>query len=158
MKGKPDVAMTGNGLLAGLVGVTAGCFAVTTVGATIIGAVSGLLVVLSSQFFDKIKVDDPVGAISVHGVCGAFGAIAVGLFSNESVDGVVSKGLFYGGGTDQLVSQIIGVVAIAVFVLISTTILFAVLKATVGLRVSEEEEIIGLDLFEHGTLGYGKDA
>jgi Amt family ammonium transporter len=158
MKGKPDVAMTGNGLLAGLVGVTAGCFAVTTVGATIIGAVSGLLVVLSSQFFDKIKVDDPVGAISVHGVCGAFGAIAVGLFSNESVDGVISKGLFYGGGTDQLVSQIIGVVAIAVFVLISTTILFAVLKATVGLRVSEEEEIIGLDLFEHGTLGYGKDA
>jgi len=158
LKGKPDVAMTGNGLLAGLVGVTAGCFAVSTVGAIIIGAFSGLLVVLAVNFFDKIKIDDPVGAISVHGVCGAFGTIAVGLFSNESIDGVISKGLFYGGGTDQLVSQIIGVVSIAVFVLLATTILFAVLKATMGLRVSEEEEIIGLDISEHGALGYGLDA
>lgn len=158
LKGKPDVAMTGNGLLAGLVGVTAGCFAVSTVGAVIIGAVSGLLVVLSVSFFDKMKIDDPVGAISVHGVCGAFGTIAVGLFSNESSDGFIAKGLFYGGGTDQLVSQIIGVAAIAAFVLISTTILFAVMKATIGLRVSEEEEIVGLDIFEHGSLGYGKDA
>lgn len=157
LKGKPDVAMTGNGLLAGLVGITAGCFAVSTIGAVIIGAVSGLLVVLSVNFFDKMKIDDPVGAISVHGVCGAFGAIAVGLFSNESSDGFIAKGLFYGGGTDQLVSQIIGVAAIAVFVLISTTILFAVMKATIGLRVSEEEEIVGLDIFEHGSLGYGKD-
>ena len=157
MKGKPDVAMTGNGLLAGLVGVTAGCFAVTTVGATIIGAVSGLLVVLSVNFFDKMKIDDPVGAISVHGVCGAFGTIAVGLFSNESSDGFIAKGLFYGGGTDQLVSQIIGVAAIAAFVLVAATILFSVMKATIGLRVSEEEEIVGLDIFEHGSLGYGKD-
>ena len=157
MKGKPDVAMTGNGLLAGLVGVTAGCFAVSTIGAVIIGAVSGLLVVLSVNFFDKIKIDDPVGAISVHGVCGAFGTIAVGLFSNESSDGVIAKGLLYGGGTDQLVSQIIGVSSIAVFVLITTTILFAVLKATIGLRVSEEEEIVGLDISEHGALGYGLD-
>lgn len=157
MKGKPDVAMTGNGLLAGLVGVTAGCFAVTTIGATIIGAVSGLLVVLSVNFFDKMKIDDPVGAISVHGVCGAFGTIAVGLFSNESSDGFIAKGLFYGGGTDQLVSQIIGVAAIAAFVLVAATILFTVMKATIGLRVSEEEEIVGLDIFEHGSLGYGKD-
>jgi ammonium transporter, Amt family len=157
MKGKPDVAMTGNGLLAGLVGVTAGCFAVTTVGATIIGAVSGLLVVLSVNFFDKMKIDDPVGAISVHGVCGAFGTIAVGLFSNESSDGFIAKGLFYGGGTDQLVSQIIGVAAIGAFVLVAATILFSVMKATIGLRVSEEEEIVGLDIFEHGSLGYGKD-
>ena len=158
LKGKPDVAMTGNGLLAGLVGITAGCFAVSTIGAVIIGAVSGLLVVLSVNFFDKMKIDDQVGAISVHGVCGAFGAIAVGLFSNESSDGFIAKGLFYGGGSDQLVSQIIGVAAIAAFVLISTTILFAVMKATIGLRVSEEEEIVGLDIFEHGSLGYGKDA
>jgi ammonium transporter, Amt family len=158
LKGKPDVAMTGNGLLAGLVGITAGCFAVSTIGAVIIGAVSGLLVVLSVNFFDKMKIDDPVGAISVHGVCGAFGTIAVGLFSNESSDGFIAKGLFYGGGSDQLVSQIIGVAAIAAFVLISTTILFAVMKATIGLRVSEEEEIVGLDIFEHGSLGYGKDA
>jgi len=158
VKGKPDVAMTGNGLLAGLVGVTAGCYAVTTVGATIIGAISGLLVVWSVHLFDKFKIDDPVGAISVHGVCGAFGTIAVGLFSNESSEGFISKGLFYGGGTDQLMSQIIGVVAIGVFVLVTTTILFAVIKRTMGLRVSAEEELAGLDMFEHGSLGYGQDA
>jgi Amt family ammonium transporter len=158
VKGKPDVAMTGNGLLAGLVGVTAGCYAVTTVGATIIGAISGLLVVWSVHLFDKFKIDDPVGAISVHGVCGAFGTIAVGLFSNESSEGFISKGLFYGGGTDQLVSQIIGVVAIGTFVLVATTILFAVIKRTIGLRVSAEEELAGLDMFEHGSLGYSQDA
>ena len=158
VKGKPDVAMTGNGLLAGLVGVTAGCYAVTTVGATIIGAISGLLVVWSVHLFDKFKIDDPVGAISVHGVCGAFGTIAVGLFSNESSEGFISKGLFYGGGTDQLVSQIIGVVAIGTFVLIATTILFAVIKRTIGLRVSAEEELAGLDMFEHGSHGYSQDA
>jgi Amt family ammonium transporter len=158
VKGKPDVAMTGNGLLAGLVGVTAGCYAVTTVGATIIGAISGLLVVWSVHLFDKFKIDDPVGAISVHGVCGAFGTIAVGLFSNESSEGFISKGLFYGGGTDQLVSQIIGVVAIGAFVLVASTILFAVIKRTMGLRVSAEEELAGLDMFEHGSLGYGQDA
>ena len=158
VKGKPDVAMTGNGLLAGLVGVTAGCYAVTTVGATIIGAISGLLVVWSVHLFDKFKIDDPVGAISVHGVCGAFGTIAVGLFSNESSEGFISKGLFYGGGTDQLVSQIIGIVAIGTFVLVATTILFAVIKRTMGLRVSAEEELAGLDMFEHGSHGYSQDA
>ena len=155
--GKTDVAMTGNGLLAGLVGITAGCFAVTTVGSLIIGAVSGVLVVYAVAFFDKIKVDDPVGAISVHGVCGVFGTIAVGLFSNEEVEGVVAKGLFYGGGTDQLVSQIIGVVAVAAFVLVTSVILFAIIKATVGLRVSEQEEREGLDVHEHGSPGYGSD-
>lgn len=155
--GKTDVAMTGNGLLAGLVGITAGCFAVTTVGSLIIGVVSGVLVVYAVAFFDKIKVDDPVGAISVHGVCGAFGTIAVGLFSNEDIEGVVKKGLFYGGGTDQLVTQIIGVVAVAAFVLVTSVILFAVIKATVGLRVSEQEEREGLDVHEHGSPGYGSD-
>ena len=155
--GKTDVAMTGNGLLAGLVGITAGCFAVTTVGSLIIGAVSGVLVVYAVAFFDKIKVDDPVGAISVHGVCGVFGTIAVGLFSNEEVEGVVAKGLFYGGGSDQLVSQIIGVVAVAAFVLVTSVILFAIIKATVGLRVSEQEEREGLDVHEHGSPGYGSD-
>ena len=155
--GKTDVAMTGNGLLAGLVGITAGCFAVTTVGALIIGAVSGVLVVFAVAFFDKIKVDDPVGAISVHGVCGLFGTIAVGLFSNEEVDGFVAKGLFYGGGTDQLVSQIIGAVSVAVFVLVTSIILFGIIKATVGLRVSEQEEREGLDVHEHGSPGYGSD-
>ena len=157
-RGKPDVAMAGNGLLAGLVGVTAGCYAVTTVGAVIIGAISGLLVIGSVHMFDKFKIDDPVGAISVHGVCGVFGTIAVGLFSNESSEGFISKGLFYGGGTDQLVSQIIGVLGISAFVLVASTILFAVIKRTMGLRVSPEEELAGLDMFEHGSLGYGQDA
>jgi Amt family ammonium transporter len=156
-RGKPDVAMAGNGLLAGLVGVTAGCYAVTTVGAVIIGAISGLLVIGSVHMFDKFKIDDPVGAISVHGVCGVFGTIAVGLFSNESSEGFISKGLFYGGGTDQLVSQIIGVLGIGAFVLVASTILFTVIKRTMGLRVSPEEELAGLDMFEHGSLGYGQD-
>ncbi len=152
--GKPDVAMTGNGLLAGLVGVTAGCWAVNGLGATIIGAIAGAIVVYSVFFFDRVRIDDPVGAVSVHGVCGAFGAIAVGLFSATEADGVVKKGLFYGGGADQLVSQIIGVVAIAVFVLVTTGILFGILKATVGLRVDEQEEREGLDIHEHGVPGY----
>ena len=155
--GKTDVAMTGNGLLAGLVGITAGCYAVSTIGALIIGLVSGLIVVFAVSFFDKIRVDDPVGAISVHGVCGAFGTIAVGLFSNEESEGFIAKGLFYGGGTDQLVSQIIGVVAVAAFVFVASTIMFAVIKATIGLRVSEQEEREGLDVHEHGSPGYGSD-
>jgi len=105
-------------------------------------------------FFDKIRIDDPVGAVSVHGVCGAFGTIMVGLFSAKESEGVVKKGLFYGGGTDQLVSQIIGVVSVAAFVLVTAWILFSVLKATVGLRVDEQEEIEGLDVHEHGFSGY----
>jgi Amt family ammonium transporter len=155
--GKPDVAMTGNGLLAGLVGVTAGCWAVNGLGAIVIGALAGVIVVFSVIFFDRIRIDDPVGAVSVHGVCGAFGTLAVGLFSATEVDGVVKKGLFYGGGADQLVSQLIGVVSIAAFVLITTTILFSVLKATVGLRVGEQEEREGLDTHEHGVPGYTHD-
>jgi Amt family ammonium transporter len=155
--GKTDVAMTGNGLLAGLVGITAGCYAVTTIGALIIGLVSGVIVVFAVSFFDKIKVDDPVGAISVHGVCGAFGTIAVGLFSNEESEGFIAKGLFYGGGTNQLVSQVIAVVAVTAFVFVVSTVMFTVIKATVGLRVSEQEEREGLDVHEHGSPGYGSD-
>lgn len=155
--GKTDVAMTGNGLLAGLVGITAGCYAVTTIGALIIGLVSGAIVVYAVGFFDKIKVDDPVGAISVHGVCGAFGTIAVGLFSNEESEGFVAKGLFYGGGTDQLVTQVIGVVAVTAFVFVASTVMFTIIKATIGLRVSEQEEREGLDVHEHGSPGYGSD-
>lgn len=155
--GKPDVAMTGNGLLAGLVGVTAGCWAVNALGATIIGIVSGFIVVFSVIFWDKRRIDDPVGAISVHGVCGAFGTLAVGLFSATEAEGVVKKGLFYGGGGDQLLSQLIGVVAIAAFVLVTTGILFFVIKKTVGLRVDPQEEIEGLDVHEHGVPGYVND-
>jgi Amt family ammonium transporter len=152
--GKPDVAMAGNGLLAGLVGVTAGAWVVNGLGAIVIGTTAGIIVVYAVSFFDKVKIDDPVGAVSVHGVCGAFGTLAVGLFSSIEVDGVIKKGLFYGGGTDQLVSQIIGVAAIGAFVFIASFILFGALKATVGLRVSEQEEIEGLDVHEHGFAGY----
>lgn len=151
--GKPDVAMVGNGLLAGLVGITAGTFVVTPVGSIIIGLAAGVLVVFAVGFFDRIKIDDPVGAVSVHGVCGAFGTICVGLFADAPDAGV--EGLFYGGGADQLVTQLIGIVAIAAWTLVTASILFFGLKHTVGLRVSEQEEIEGLDLHEHGALGYG---
>ena len=155
--GKPDVSMTGNGLLAGLVAVTAGCWAVDQLGAIIIGAAAGGIVVFAVLFFDRIRIDDPVGAISVHGVCGAFGTIAVGLFSTldaEESAGVLKEGLFYGGGADQLIAQVVGVVSIAAFVLVTSGVLFLVLKKTVGLRVTEQEELEGLDVHEHGAPGY----
>lgn len=155
--GKPDVAMTGNGLLAGLVSVTAGCWVIDPIGGLIIGAIAGVLVVYAVSFFDRIKIDDPVGATSVHMVCGAFGTIAVGLFSNTEAEGLVAKGLFYGGGIDQLVSQFIGVIAIGAFVVVTTTLLFLGLKMTVGLRVTAEEEMEGLDVHEHGVPGYVND-
>ena len=154
--GKPDVAMTGNGLLAGLVGITAGTAAVTPQAALIIGGLAGLLVVLAVGFFDNVvKVDDPVGAISVHGVCGAFGTICVGLFAREDAEGFWKQGLLYGGGTDQLVAQLAGVLAIGLWVTVCSVILFGSLKAFGLLRVSEEEELAGLDVLEHGAPGYG---
>jgi Amt family ammonium transporter len=154
--GKPDVAMAANGMLAGLVGITAGTAAVSNVGAIVIGAVAGALVVASVLFFDRIHIDDPVGAISVHGVCGAFGTIAVGLFATSDSD-FWQQGLLYGGGADQLVSQLIGVAAVAGFVAVTAGLLFLAIKATIGLRVSEEEELAGLDVLEHGAPGYGPD-
>ena len=144
--GKPDVSMTLNGVLAGLVAITAGCDMVSPAGALIIGLIAGVLVVAAVEFFDqKLKIDDPVGAISVHGVCGAFGTLATGLFA---LDG----GLFYGGGTDFLVKQILGVVVVATYVAITMTIIFKVLDKLFGLRVKESEEIKGLDMEEHGLL------
>jgi Amt family ammonium transporter len=116
-----------------------------------------LIVVFAVAFFDRIRIDDPVGAVSVHGVCGAFGTIAVGLFSNTEAEGVVKEGLLYGGGGDQLLSQIIGVVAIGIFVGVASGLLFFILKATVGLRVDEQEELEGLDVHEHGVPGYVND-
>ena len=154
--GKPDVAMTCNGMLAGLVGVTAGTAAVSNVGALVIGTVAGALVVASVFFFDRIRIDDPVGAISVHGVCGAWGTLAVGLFASSDSD-FWKAGLFYGGGTSQLVSQAIGVVAVFVFVTVTAGLLFLAIKATVGLRVTREEELEGLDVLEHGAPGYADD-
>jgi ammonium transporter, Amt family len=154
--GKPDVAMAANGLLAGLVGITAGAAAVSPVGAIAIGTAAGMIVVAAVLMFDRVGVDDPVGAISVHGVCGAFGTLAVGLFATEDTD-FWSAGLFYGGGASQLVSQVIGVLAVASFVAVTTGLLFLAIKATMGLRVSEEEELAGLDVLEHGAPGYGPD-
>lgn len=141
---KPDVSMTLNGALAGLVAITAGCDAVSPLGAFFIGLIAGLAVVLSVELFDKVfRIDDPVGAISVHGVCGALGTIMVGLFATDG-------GLFYGGGVKQLGTQIVGVLAVAVYVAIFMFIIFKVIDKTIGLRVSEQEEIDGLDIHEHG--------
>ena len=147
---KPDVSMTYNAALAGLVGITAGCDAVDAVGAVVIGIVCGVLVVLSVEFFDKVaKIDDPVGAISVHCVCGAVGTILTGLFAT----GVTTEaGLFYGGGIHFLTVQIIGVVSVAVSVAIVITIVFLAIKHTIGLRADAEDEIAGLDVSEHGLL------
>lgn len=147
--GKPDVSMTLNGALAGLVAITAGCDCVSPVGAFFIGVVAGFLVVLSVEFFDNIaKIDDPVGAVSVHMVNGIWGTIAVGLFSTGA-DGV-GKGLFYGGGVSQLGVQVLGIIAIDAYVLVVMFIAFKIIDKTIGLRVPAQVEIDGLDIHEHG--------
>lgn len=143
--GKPDVSMTLNGSLAGLVAITAGCSAVDPWAAAIIGLIAGILVVVAVEVIDKIHVDDPVGAVAVHGVCGMFGTLCVGLFGREG-------GLFTTGDPSRFFVQLVGVAAVAVFVAVVMVILFTVLKATVGLRVTEEEEIVGLDALEHGLV------
>jgi Amt family ammonium transporter len=145
---KPTLSMTLNGALAGLVAITAGCDAVTPGGALTIGFIAGVLVVLSVEFFDKIvKIDDPVGAISVHGICGAFGTLMVGVFSK-------SQGLLYGKGGALLKSQFIGVISIAAWALIAAFILFRLLKYLNGLRVEKRIEEEGLDVYEHGESAY----
>jgi len=154
---KPDASMTLNGALAGLVGITAPCYTVTPMGAVLIGLIAGVIVVFSILLFDKIlKIDDPVGAVSVHGVCGAWGTLSAGLFNAEAALGTAeaSTGLFYGGGAHQLGVQAIGVAAGFGWAFIVGLILFFIIKKTVGLRVSKEEEIKGLDLSEHGTEAY----
>ena len=149
--GKPDLSMCLNGILAGLVAITAPCNWVTPGGSFIIGLVGGVLVVYSVIFFDKIGVDDPVGALSVHLANGVWGTFSVGLFAS-GIGGIT--GLFYGGGTSQLISQITGIVSVAVYVLIVSTICWLIIKAVMGLRVSEEEEREGLDIGEHGMEAY----
>ncbi|MGN1349374.1 MAG: ammonium transporter [Anaerovoracaceae bacterium] len=140
---KPDVSMSLNGVLAGLVGITAGCDAVTPVGAFCIGLLCGIVCPLAVELLDnKLKVDDPVGAVSVHGVCGALGTILTGVFA---VDG----GLLYGGGIHLFLVQCLGVIAVIAWVAVTMTIIFQIIKHTMGLRVSEEEEVVGLDIMEH---------
>ena len=146
--GKPDVSMTLNGVLAGLVAITANCDVVTPVGALIIGAVGGLLMSFAIEFLDQVlKIDDPVGAIGVHFVNGTWGCLAVGLFSAEESTGL---GLFYGGGLKLLGVQALGVVSLMAWAGVLAFIMFHVIKRTIGLRVSAEEEINGLDIEEHG--------
>ena len=151
---KPDVSMTYNAALAGLVGVTAGCDAVNPVGAFFIGAICGIVMVLAIEFFDKVaKIDDPVGAISVHCVCGALGTLLVGLFATGSS---TAPGLFYGGGFGLLGIQALGVLSVALYVGVVITIVFQLIKHTIGLRADPEDELMGLDVSEHGLLtAYG---
>ena len=145
---KPDASMALNGALAGLVSITASCDGVSPVGAILIGLIGGCLVVLSVLFIDRVlKVDDPVGAVSVHGVCGAWGTLSAGLFNLES-------GLFYGGGLRQLGVQGLGVGAAFAWAFVLGLVLFYAIKVTIGLRVSPEEELKGLDIGEHGIEAY----
>ncbi|MCK5068457.1 MAG: ammonium transporter [Bacteroidales bacterium] len=145
---RPGLSLTLNGALAGLVAITAGCDTVSPGGALIIGIMAGVLLVFGVEFIDKkLKVDDPVGAISVHGLNGAMGTIAVGLFST-------SNGLFYSGGAAQLVSQLIGVAAVAAWAMGLGFLVFIALKKTIGVRVSNRIEEEGLDIYEHGESAY----
>ena len=148
ISGKPNVGLTLNGALAGLVGITAGCAHVNNLGAVLIGLVSGVLVVYSINFLEKRGLDDAVGAISVHGICGIWGVIAVAIFDT-------ADGLFYGGGTTLFGPQLIGILAIGAWAYGTSFLVFKVIDSTVGLRVTAEEEIAGLDASEHGTSAYG---
>ena len=134
---KPDLSMMLNGMLAGLVGITAGADDVTPLAAVAIGAIAGLIVVLSVVFFDKIKIDDPVGAISVHGVCGVFGTLAPAIF-----------------GTKDFGTQLMGTLAVSAFAFVVSLVLFLILKVTIGIRVDPQEEEEGLDVAEHGSPAY----
>jgi Amt family ammonium transporter len=155
--GKPDLSMTLNGGLAGLVAITAPCAFVSMGSAFVIGVIAGILVVAAVLFFDRVRIDDPVGAISVHMVNGVWGTLALGLFADPNVcpaASVAKLGLLKGGGMAQLGPQVIGVVAVAVFVFVSASIGWFILKQIVGLRVSAAEELEGLDLGEHGNAAY----
>jgi Amt family ammonium transporter len=150
--GKPDISMCLNASLAGLVAITAGCDVTDAFGAIVIGAVAGLLVVFGVWLLDYVlRIDDPVGAVAVHCMNGIWGTIAVGLFATTTAPGNDElNGLFYGGGFGLLGTQLLGFVSVAAWTAVTITITFLVIKATIGLRVSEEEEIVGLDSMEHG--------
>jgi len=153
--GKPDLGMSINGLLAGLVAITPACAYVSVTSSLIIGAISGILVVLSVMFFDRIKIDDPVGALSVHLVHGVLGTLFVGLFAQNGIAGITTPdGLFFGGGFDLLGKQSLGVISVAGFVFTISLLVWIMLKKTIGIRVSVKEEIEGLDIGEHGNEGY----
>ena len=153
--GKPDLGMTVNGCLAGLVGITGGCAYVSIGSSLLIGAVSGVLVVFLVVFFDRIHIDDPVGATSVHLGCGVFGTICVGLFAQEGVTTLSARnGLFFGGGFGLLGVEIVGILAVGAFTFAASALVWLILKRTMGIRVSREEELQGLDIGEHGNMAY----
>lgn len=153
--GKADVPMMLNGALAGLVAITASCAFVDTWAAVVIGFIAGILVFYSIRFFESRKIDDPIFALSVHGTAGVWGTLSTGFFATQELATVGKPGLFYGGGFEQLGVQLMGVVASGTFAFIVSFIILYIMKATMnGLRVTEEEEIIGLDLSEHGSYGY----
>ena len=145
--GKPQLPWGLNGALAGLVSITAPTAVVTPVEAIIIGAIGGIIMYFGVNTIERLQIDDVVGAVSVHGLCGVWGTLSVGLFMADA-------GLFHGGGLDQLITQAIGVVAVAAFVLIASYIMFSIIKSTVGLRVPPTVEAIGLDIYEHGAIAY----
>ncbi|MBD3181689.1 ammonium transporter [Candidatus Poribacteria bacterium] len=156
---KPDASMSLNGALAGLVAITAPCAVVSPLSAVIIGLIGGILVVLAVDFFDKIlHIDDPVGAVSVHGVCGMFGTLAVGLFAESRYAQAAGlgdvNGLFFGGGAKLLGVQALGAISVLAWVSVTALIMFLIIKKTIGLRVSREEELRGLDIEEHGMEAY----
>jgi ammonium transporter, Amt family len=163
--GKPDLSMALNGCLGGLVGITAPCASVSTSSAVLIGAVAGVIVVLSVLFFDRVlKIDDPVGAISVHGICGVWGTLAVGLFGSSAIDVLywdadtaIRDGLLMGGGFHQFGIQLLGVIAVFAYVFTATYAMFWTIKKTVGLRITVEEERLGVDIVEHGNEAYPAD-
>tara|TARA_B100000809_G_scaffold264545_1_gene320679 strand:- start:345 stop:1649 length:1305 start_codon:yes stop_codon:yes gene_type:complete len=150
--GKPNLPQTLNGALAGLVSITAGCGNMSAIGAVFAGLIGGIIVVFSIEFIEKkLKIDDAIGAASVHGVAGAWGTLVIGLWG---IDGDAGIGLFNGGGASQLATQAIGVLAYAVWSVALSYIILKLLKSTIGLRVTEEEELLGLDLSEHGEIAY----
>lgn len=152
---KPDLSMIINGALAGLVAITASCAFVSVGSSAVIGLIAGVLVVLAVLFFDKMKLDDPVGALSVHLVNGVFGTLAVGLFAQDKITGTATgNGLFFGGGLKLLWAQTAGVVAVGVFTFIAAFAVWYAIRALLGLRVSREEELAGLDIGEHGMKAY----
>lgn len=153
--GKPNLGMTINGCLAGLVAITAGCAYVSVPSSLIIGAIAGVIVVFSVLLFDRAKIDDPVGATSVHLICGIFGTLCIGLFAQEGVTSLSTvNGLFFGGGLSLLGKEALGVLAVGAFAFAASSLIWYLLKNTIGIRVSLEEEIQGLDIGEHGHSAY----
>jgi len=152
--GKPDLSMAMNGALAGLVGITAPCAFVDPWAAVVIGLISGYVVVRGVELLDRLQIDDPVGAFPVHGACGVWGTLAVGIFGKQSL-GLANEGLVYSGNPMQLGVQLIGSVSTIFFVVVSMWVVFRLIDITVGLRVSREEELRGLDIGEHGMEAYG---